>query len=148
MQPHGNNWSSAKLYKRTILSKLYAYSNLFANVQRKRKRMVICPLKEMLFKNIKGNSWNQGNCKSRLVYNHKMLISLQYWGFLTITIILYMAHNIIMYITVIIISYYTVHSVIITSRRKRLASNGSGNRGTELAKPAQEHGAHRWQSWE
>lgn len=54
-----------------------------------------------------------------------------------------MAHNIIMYITVIIISYYTVHSVIITSRRKRLASNGSGNRGTELAKPAQEHGAHR-----
>lgn len=72
-----------------------------------------------------------------------MLISLKYWGFLTITIILYMAHNIIMYITVIIISYYTVHSVIITSRRKRLASNGSGNRGTELAKPAQEHGAHR-----
>lgn len=49
-----------------------------------------------------------------------------------------MAHNIIMYITVIIISYYAVHSIIITSKMKRLASNGSGNRGTEVAQPAQE----------
>lgn len=49
------------------------------------------------------------------------------------TIILYIAHNIIMYITVIIISYYAVHSIIITFNKKRLASNGSGNRGTGLA---------------
>lgn len=54
-----------------------------------------------------------------------------------------MAHNIIMYITVIIISYYAVHGIIITSKLKRLASNGSGNRGTELAQTVQEHRADR-----
>lgn len=53
--------------------------------------------------------------------------------------ILYVEHNIVMYITVIIISYYDVRSIRITSLKGKLGSNGSRNRGIEVAYTSQEH---------